>query len=659
MGRETLLHPPPPSTTTATATHTPPPPPPLPSLPSLTQAGPSGGVSASAPSPSASPSSPAIVATTAVATAVAAPPTSLAPGFRFHPTDEELVIYYLKRKVCGKSFRFDAISEVDIYRSEPWDLADKSRLKTRDQEWYFFSALDKKYGNGGRMNRATSKGYWKATGNDRPVKHEQRTVGLKKTLVFHSGRAPDGKRTNWVMHEYRLVDEELERARSGSSQPQDAFVLCRIFEKSGMGPKNGEKYGAPFREEDWVEDGDLLEPIADEPVVELSVDQSDAFLETDDLEKKLGTHVVDGSADLPPNPPNYFYGECSHYPQHQEEFVEVPKPLEGTEGRNFDVTGPYAEDTCLENHEMNHNGNSSGFIYGDVNSDEIMDSIVDPLIGAELFLETDDLLNPIEGNSSGADPYTVEGNHPRADPYAAEGNPPGPDPYTAEGNYPGTDPYAVDMLDEYLALPDDDILRYISFDDSPPSMEGENPILEQIPPLIQQNVEEEAKDVSEEKQQKVEGEATNIFKTNKHDLEANSSRGGSASDDANPIAKRFKKWLEDIPAAPAFAAELPSKKDALQLHSAPQSSNTTHVTAGMVSITNITGRGNDMNPMVAKIGGGFNHPIISAVVLIPVSGLLCGKTLFVLTYGWAFLVTFSFLFATVTCKIGTFMYSGK
>ncbi|XP_068491329.1 NAC domain containing protein 50-like isoform X2 [Phaseolus vulgaris] len=166
---------------------------------------------------------PPTTATTAVnpVAAPATPPTSLAPGFRFHPTDEELVIYYLKRKVSGKSFRFDAISEVDIYRSEPWDLADKSRLKTRDQEWYFFSALDKKYGNGGRMNRATNKGYWKATGNDRPVKHDQRTVGLKKTLVFHSGRAPVGKRTNWVMHEYRLVDEELERAGTGSSQPQD------------------------------------------------------------------------------------------------------------------------------------------------------------------------------------------------------------------------------------------------------------------------------------------------------------------------------------------------------------------------------------------------------------------------------------------------------
>ncbi|WZZ66252.1 hypothetical protein YC2023_077622 [Brassica napus] len=39
---------------------------------------------------------------TATATAVA---TALAPGFRFHPTDDELVSYYLKRKVLAKSCR--------------------------------------------------------------------------------------------------------------------------------------------------------------------------------------------------------------------------------------------------------------------------------------------------------------------------------------------------------------------------------------------------------------------------------------------------------------------------------------------------------------------------------------------------------------------------
>ncbi|KAL5995217.1 hypothetical protein ACLOJK_025275 [Asimina triloba] len=165
---------------------------------------------------------------------------TLAPGFRFHPTDEELVSYYLKRKVCGKPFRYDPISEIDIYRSEPWDLPSRSRLKTRDLQWYFFSALDKKYGNSSRTNRATSMGYWKTTGKDRPVRHRSRTVGMKKTLVYHFGRAPRGQRTNWVMHEYRLEDDELGK--------------IGVEQKSGAGPKNGEQYGAPFVEEEWDDD---------------------------------------------------------------------------------------------------------------------------------------------------------------------------------------------------------------------------------------------------------------------------------------------------------------------------------------------------------------------------------------------------------------------
>ncbi|XP_059666027.1 NAC domain containing protein 50-like isoform X2 [Cornus florida] len=181
--------------------------------------------------------------------------TSLAPGFRFHPTDEELVQYYLKRKACGKPFRFEAISEIDVYKSEPWELAGYSRLKSRDLEWYFFSPLDRKYGNGSRLNRATGSGYWKATGKDRSVRHKGLTIGMKKTLVFHGGRAPDGKRTNWVMHEYRLADEDSERNRVA----QDAFVLCRIFQKSGLGPPNADRY-APFVEEEWDEDASLLVP---------------------------------------------------------------------------------------------------------------------------------------------------------------------------------------------------------------------------------------------------------------------------------------------------------------------------------------------------------------------------------------------------------------
>ena len=51
--------------------------------------------------------------------------TSLPPGFRFHPTDEELVGYYLKRKVHSWKIELDIIPEVDVYKCEPWDLAGK------------------------------------------------------------------------------------------------------------------------------------------------------------------------------------------------------------------------------------------------------------------------------------------------------------------------------------------------------------------------------------------------------------------------------------------------------------------------------------------------------------------------------------------------------
>ncbi|KAI3711922.1 hypothetical protein L1987_70471 [Smallanthus sonchifolius] len=51
------------------------------------------------------------------------PRSSLTPGYRFHPTDEELVRYYLRRKVCRKPFRFQSVSETDFYKSETWELA--------------------------------------------------------------------------------------------------------------------------------------------------------------------------------------------------------------------------------------------------------------------------------------------------------------------------------------------------------------------------------------------------------------------------------------------------------------------------------------------------------------------------------------------------------
>ncbi|XP_050227889.1 NAC domain-containing protein 54-like isoform X2 [Mercurialis annua] len=167
-------------------------------------------------------------------------PVSLPPGFRFHPTDEELVAYYLRRKINGHKIELEVIPEVDLYKCEPWDLPGKSLLPSKDLEWYFFSPRDRKYPNGSRTNRATKAGYWKATGKDRKVNSQMRAVGMKKTLVYYRGRAPHGARTGWVMHEYRLDERECENA----SGLQDAYALCRVFKKSANIPKIGDQYAS-------------------------------------------------------------------------------------------------------------------------------------------------------------------------------------------------------------------------------------------------------------------------------------------------------------------------------------------------------------------------------------------------------------------------------
>lgn len=162
-------------------------------------------------------------------------PVSLPPGFRFHPTDEELIIYYLKRKINGRQIELEIIPEVDLYKCEPWDLPEKSFLPSKDLEWYFFSPRDRKYPNGSRTNRATKAGYWKATGKDRKVNSQRRAVGMKKTLVYYRGRAPHGSRTDWVMHEYRLAGAGLAPCRlaqaAANANPEEGWVLCRVFRK--------------------------------------------------------------------------------------------------------------------------------------------------------------------------------------------------------------------------------------------------------------------------------------------------------------------------------------------------------------------------------------------------------------------------------------------
>ncbi|KAJ6434117.1 hypothetical protein OIU84_017763 [Salix udensis] len=217
---------------------------------------------------------------------------NLPAGFRFHPTDEEIITYYLTEKVMKSGFCAIAIGEVDLNKCEPWDLPDKAKMG--ENEWYFFCQRDRKYPTGMRTNRATESGYWKATGKDKEIyKGKNCLVGMKKTLVFYRGRAPKGEKTSWVMHEYRL--EGKFSYHSLPKLARDEWVVCRIFHKSTGVKKTSihdlrrmNSFGDDFL------DYSSLPPLMDPPTY-TSRPGTSSFSDADDNEFKAMTNS--GSSD--------------------------------------------------------------------------------------------------------------------------------------------------------------------------------------------------------------------------------------------------------------------------------------------------------------------------------------------------------------------------
>ncbi|KAI3800356.1 hypothetical protein L1987_28446 [Smallanthus sonchifolius] len=125
---------------------------------------------------------------------------TLEPGYRFCPTDLELIVYYLKRKIELGEHPKGRLYDVNVYDHHPIQLT--GCYPSCDDKWYFFTMREPKYAKGTRVNRRTKDfGHWRSSQTDATVYDfaTRRGVGKKRLLAFHDEK---NRKTSWLMHEY-------------------------------------------------------------------------------------------------------------------------------------------------------------------------------------------------------------------------------------------------------------------------------------------------------------------------------------------------------------------------------------------------------------------------------------------------------------------------
>lgn len=152
-------------------------------------------------------------------------------GFRFSPSDEQLIVQYLRPRAVGEPLPLGPVVNADIQQHNLWDLVPENA-----KEKYFCTRKGIKYPGGRRANRAAGGGYWRSTGSETPVYAKPSgsgspvLVGMRRALVFYRGQPPAVERTAWVMHEYRLAGAGLmlyrvmRRANRNCSTPPCATI---------------------------------------------------------------------------------------------------------------------------------------------------------------------------------------------------------------------------------------------------------------------------------------------------------------------------------------------------------------------------------------------------------------------------------------------------
>ncbi|KAM1756781.1 hypothetical protein EV1_006098 [Malus domestica] len=148
-------------------------------------------------------------------------------GFRFHPTDQELISFFLYNRVLHRDYCENLIYEFDLFgKTPPWVVWENfGGPGLEDQDLYFFCQL--KARSQARIKREIEAGGTWSESNSKPVKDllNEKAIGKKRNLRYEKeGCEHDG---DWLLEEYSILPS-LVGCADVSDHEIGKVVLCRL-----------------------------------------------------------------------------------------------------------------------------------------------------------------------------------------------------------------------------------------------------------------------------------------------------------------------------------------------------------------------------------------------------------------------------------------------
>ncbi|XP_050125769.1 NAC domain-containing protein 105-like [Malus sylvestris] len=163
-------------------------------------------------------------------------------GFRFHPTDQDLISFFLYHRVLHRESltaycnNFKLIYEFDLFgKTPPWVVWENFGGPCLDgQDLFFFCQLKNR--SEARIKREIDAGGTWSESNSKPVKdfQNEKPIGKKRNLRYEKeGCEHNGE---WLLEEYSMLPSVV-----GGSDDSDhevgKVVLCRLKKNSRSGNK--------------------------------------------------------------------------------------------------------------------------------------------------------------------------------------------------------------------------------------------------------------------------------------------------------------------------------------------------------------------------------------------------------------------------------------